>query len=145
MESTNYTNCTELAGDRERSVSSEGRVYFRKLSYRLPGCAQKVHRILGPGSPEAVYHNAFCRELMNEKIPFESEKVVEVFYDGFLCGEFRMDIVVENKIVLELKAVEHLTDEHVAHALSYLKATGLKLAILINFGRKSLETRRVVL
>jgi len=109
------------------------------------GCAQKVHRVLGPGFPEGVYHKALCHELIKAKIPFESEKVVEVFYDGFLCGEFRMDIVVEEKIVLELKAVDRLTDEHIAQALSYLKATGIKLAILMNFGRKSLESQRVVL
>jgi GxxExxY protein len=121
------------------------RVYFRKLSYDAVGCAQRVHAALGPGFPEQVYHRAMCHELAKARIPFVSEKAVEVSYDGIVCGEFRMDLVVEDKIVLELKALEHLTDVHLAQALSYLKATALKLAMLINFGQKSLETKRVVL
>jgi len=79
------------------------------------------------------------------RIPFVSEKGVEVSYDGVVCGEFRMDLVVADKLVLELKALERLADVHLSQALSYLKATGLKLAILLNFGQKSLETKRVVL
>ena len=121
------------------------RVYFRKLSYDVVGCAQRVHSALGPGFPEEVYHRALCHELVKAKIPFESEKTVEVTYDGIVCGKFRMDIVIENKIILELKAIECLSDVHLAQALSYLKATGFKLAILFNFGQKSLETQRVVL
>ena len=68
-----------------------------------------------------------------------------MFHDGILCGEFRLDVLVEDKIVLELKALERLTDDHLAQVLAYLKATGLRLAILLNFGRKSLDTKRVVL
>ena len=120
-------------------------VYFRKLSYDIVGCAQRVHTALGPGFPEQVYHRAMCHELAKARTPFVSEKGVEVSYDGIVCGEFRMDIVVEDKIVLELKALDRLADVHLAQALSYLKATGLKLAILFNFGQKSLETKRVVL
>ncbi len=121
------------------------RVYFRKLSYDVVGCAQRGHGGLGPGFPEQVYHRALCHELAKARIPFVSEKAVDVSYDGIVCGEFRMDIVVDDKIVLELKALERLADVHLAQALSYLKATGLTLAILLNFGQKSLETKRVVL
>ena len=119
-------------------------ILHKQLSYDVVGCAQRVHSALGPGFPEAVYHKALCSELMKAGIPFESEKLSEVFYDGVLCGQFRMDIVVDNKIVLELKAMGQLTSDHVAQALSYLKATDLKLAILMNFGVATLETRRVV-
>ena len=120
-------------------------VLHKELSYRVVGCAQGVHRELGPGFPEGVYHKALSHEMAQAKIPFETEKAVDVFYDGVLCGEFRIDLLVDEKIVLELKALTALSDEHLAQAISYLKATGLRLAILINFGRKSLETRRVVL
>jgi len=121
------------------------KVFFRKLSFDVVGCAQRVHGALGPGFPEEVYHRALCHELVKAKIPFESEKTVEVTYDGIVCGKFRMDIVIEGKIILELKAIECLLDVHLAQALSYLKATGFKLTILINFEQKSLETQRVVL
>ena len=107
-------------------------ILHKQLSYHVVGCAQRVHAALGPGFPEAVYHKALCCELMKAEIPFESEKQSEVFYAGVLCGQFRMDIVVDDRIILELKA------------LSYLKATGLKLAILINFGTQRLETQRVL-
>ena len=120
-------------------------VFHKELSFQVVGCAQKVHRTLGSGFPEGVYHKALCYELINEKIPFEGEKAIEVFYDGKICGEFRADLVVDDKIILELKALDELNGNHVAQAISYLKATGLKLAILINFGTESLETKRVVL
>jgi len=124
---------------------TDGEVYHRKLSFDVVGCAQRVHATLGPGFPESVYQRALCHELVQSKIPFESEKRAEVWYEGALCGEFRMDIVVDGKIVLELKALGALADDHLAQALSYLKATGLRLAILMNFGTRSLETKRVVL
>jgi len=120
-------------------------VLFRKLSFDVVGCAQRVHAVLGPGFPERVYQKALCHELCKARIPFQGEQLVQVFYDGVLCGDFRMDLVVADSIVLELKALDRLTDEHVAQALSYLKATGLRLAMLLNFGTRSLEVRRVVL
>jgi GxxExxY protein len=116
-----------------------------KLSYDVIGCAQRVHRALGPGFPEAVYHKALATELVRRKVPFQDEQKAEVFYEGMLCGEFRMDIVVDDKLVLELKALDALNDSHLAQALSYLKATGLHVALLLNFGRPSLEVRRVAL
>ena len=123
----------------------QDKLYHRQLSFAVVGCAQRVHRALGPGFPEGVYQRALCHELAKSNIPFESEKATEVFYDGVLCGQYRIDILVDGKIVLELKALERLSDDHLAQALSYLKATGLHLAILMNFGRKSLEAKRVVL
>lgn len=117
----------------------------KDLSYRIVGCAQRVHRKLGPGFPEAVYHKALTHELGQAGIPCESEKDIEVFYRGILCGQFRVDLLVDGSVVLELKALSALNDDHLAQAISYLKATGLRLAILINFGCKALETRRAVL
>lgn len=119
-------------------------VYYRELSFEIIGCAQRVHAELGPGFPESVYQRALIVELIKAKIPFESEKTFEVYYQAHLCGEFRCDIIAKEAIVLELKALDRLTNEHLAQALSYLKATGLKLAILINFGKASLEHQRVV-
>ena len=121
------------------------KIIHKQLSFDVVGCAQKVHSVLGPGFPESVYHRALCVELAKSKIPFESEKSVEVWYEGNLCGTFRMDIVVDEKVVLELKALNGLVNDHLGQALSYLKATGLNLAIILNFGCRSLEIKRVVL
>ena len=123
----------------------EDRVVYRELSFRVVGCGQKVHGALGPGFPEAVYHRAMCYELVDAQIPFDTEKAVEVDYLGKPCGQFRMDPLVNEQIIVELKAMDRLNDGHVAQAISYLRATQLKLAILMNFGTPSLETRRVVL
>ena len=120
-------------------------ILHRDLSYKVLGCALRVHSALGPGFPESVYTKALHHELTKAAVPFETEKLARVSYDGVLCGEFRIDIVVDESIVLELKALAALNDEHLAQAISYLKATGLHLAILVNFGAKSLQTRRVVL
>jgi len=121
------------------------KLYHRELSFNVVGCAQKVHAALGPGSPESVYHRALAHELAKAKIPFENQKHLEVRYDSVPCGEFKLDMLVDGAIVLELKALDRLTDLCVAQAISYLKATGLRLAILLNFGTESLETKRVVL
>jgi len=115
-----------------------------KLSYEVVGCAQRVHAVLGPGFPEGVYQRALCHELAKARIPFQSQPRFEVSYDGVICGEFRADIYVEEKIVLELKAAESICKEHEAQALAYLKASGARLAILINFGEVSLKTKRFV-
>ncbi len=119
-------------------------ILHKELSYRIVGCAQTVHSKLGPGFPEAVYHKALCYELIDACIAFETEKTVEVFYNDKPCGEFRLDLFVAGEVVVELKALASLNSEHVSQALSYLKVTGCDLAILLNFGRKSLETKRVV-
>lgn len=87
---------------------------------------------------------ALCYELTDARIPFDSEKAIEISYEGRLCGQFRPDMIVDGKIILELKALAGLNGEHVAQLISYLKATGLDLGILINFGSKSLETKRIV-
>ena len=115
------------------------------LTYRIIGCAQKVHGALGPGFPEAVYHRALCQELMEQKIPFDNEKAFRVHYNGVCCGEFRADLVVDEAVITELKALASIDGEHLAQTLSYLKVSGLQVGLLINFGRKSLETKRVVL
>jgi len=120
-------------------------IVHKELSYRIVGCAQKVHRALGPGLPEGLYQKALCYELMDAGLAFETEKSVEVHYGSRLCGEFRMDLVVDGQVIVELKALDKLSDLHLAQALSYLKATGLRLALLVNLGGTRLEVKRVVL
>ena len=126
-------------------ADSSGGGLHADLTHRIIGAAQKVHRVLGPGFPERVYHQALCRELELERIPFESEKAYHVTYEQAVCGQFRIDAVVEGEVVVELKALSDLTNDHLAQALTYLKAARLRVALLLNFGRKSLEVKRVSL
>jgi len=115
------------------------------LTYAIIGCCQRVHSALGPGFPESVYHKALCHELMLAKMPFESEKAFEVHYREACCGLFRVDLVVDERVVVEIKALNRLNGDHMSQVLSYLKASGLHVGLLVNFGQRSLETKRVVL
>ena len=114
------------------------------LTHEIIGAAMRVHRILGPGFTEAVYHSAMTTELMRREIPFESQREFEVWYEGTLAGTFRPDLVVDNKVIVELKAVSELSSAHKAQTLSYLKASNLRVALLMNFGETSLTTKRLV-
>jgi len=117
---------------------------YKELSYRIMDAVFEVHNILGPGYPEEKYEKALCKEFRDRKINYEKQKVTKVIYKDEDLGDFKMDLVVENKIILELKAVSELIELFEAQIHSYLKATGLKLGILINFGKKKVEYKRIV-
>ena len=117
---------------------------YKELSYAIVGAAMEVHRILGPGFLEAVYQAALAHELTLRGIRFEQFKKLPVYYKGVLVGDYEADFVVEDKIILELKAVSAFHPKHEAQALNYLAATGFRLAILLNFGADSLQHQRVV-
>ena len=119
-------------------------ILFKESSYAIIGAAMEVHRILGPGFLEAVYEAALAHELTLRGIPFERQKKLPVYYKGQLVGEYEADFVVDGQIILELKAVSKLTPAHEAQAHNYLAATGLRLAILLNFGAESLQQKRIV-
>jgi GxxExxY protein len=108
------------------------------------GAAIKVHRVLGPGFLEAVYEQALAHELAMRQIPFERQVPLVVTYKEIRVGEYRADFVIDGKIVLEIKAASALTGAHESQAHHYLAATGLRLAILFNFGAKSLEIKRII-
>lgn len=114
------------------------------LTHKIIGAAMRVHRVLGPGFTEAVYHAAMTAELTRQGIPFESQREFEVWYEGTLAGTFRPDLVVDNKVIIEFKAVSELSSAHKAQTLSYLKASDLRVALLINFGEESLVVKRLV-
>jgi GxxExxY protein len=104
-----------------------------RLARRVIDAAVEVHRHLGPGYAESVYENALAMELAAREISFERQAGFTVEYKGQRVGEGRIDLLVEGTLVVELKAVEQLTEIHTSQAVSYLKATGLPLALLINF------------
>jgi GxxExxY protein len=103
------------------------------LASKVIGAAIEVHRVLGPGFLESVYEAALCAELEARAIAFVRQAVVEVQYKGRTIGESRLDLLVERRLVVELKAVDSLAPIHVAQVLSYLRATECHLALLINF------------
>ena len=106
-----------------------------------------VHKELGPGFVEVVYRNAMCLELADRQLPFETEKAFIVKYRDRPVALQRVDLVVDNQVILELKAVGSLSEIHQAQLLSYLRATGLRAGLLMNFGGVTLRAglRRVVL
>jgi GxxExxY protein len=108
--------------------------------------AIEVHRHLGPAFVESVYENALSREMMMRGLVFERQVVVPVHYKDAWVGEGRMDMVVAGVLVVELKALPELATVHICQALSYLKATGLRLALVLNFGMPRMQSgiRRVV-
>jgi GxxExxY protein len=119
----------------------------KKESYMIIGAAMTVYNTLKPGFLEAVYQEALEIEMKLVDIPFEREKELKIFYDGVeLKQRFRADFVCYGNIIVELKAVSALDDSHRAQVYNYLRATGFKLGILINFGHKDhLEYQRIVL
>lgn len=121
-----------------------GEIIYPELSYAIIGAAMEVHRHLGPGFLESVYQSALAHELACRGIQVEEQKRLPVLYKGVAVGDFVADLVIEQKIILELKAVEALHPKHAAQARNYLAATGLRLAICLNFGSSSLERERVV-
>lgn len=119
-------------------------IFYKELAYAIIGAAMEVHRILGPGFLEAVYQAALAHELTLRGIQFEQFKRLPVTYKGILAGEYVADFVVEDKIILEIKAVSTLNSAHEAQAINYLTATGFRLALLLNFGTASLQYKRLV-
>ena len=111
------------------------------------GAAIEVHRILGPGYLECVYEEALAVELELRRIPFERQKPVSVDYKSHAVGEGRLDLLVSNKLIVELKAVDALAPIHTAQVMSYLKTTKLPLGLLINFNVPLLKhgIKRVIL
>lgn len=117
---------------------------YPKESYAIIGAAIEVHKQLGCGFTEPVYQEAFAEELRLREIPFEREKVLTVTYKGkVLTKEFWADFVCYNKIIVELKAVVDFAEEHYAQVYNYLKASEMQLGLLINFGKTSLEYKRI--
>jgi GxxExxY protein len=121
-----------------------GEIILKELSYAVVGAAMEVHRNLGAGFLEAVYGAALGYELGLRGIPFESQVHLPVRYKDALVGDYVADLIVDGQVILELKAVATLNAAHEAQALHYLTATGLHLAILLNFGAPSLQYKRIV-
>ena len=116
---------------------------FAEITEKIIGCAMKVHRELGLGFQEYIYQRALEIELLKAGLKFIREYEMSVYYSGEKIGIRKVDFFVEDKIMVELKAVTELDDVHLAQALNYLEASGHEIGLLINFGAKSLQFKRL--
>lgn len=114
-----------------------------QMTRTIIGCAMKVHTILGNGFQEVIYQRALAIEMQRQNLSFKREMEMTIYYDGIDIGKRRVDFFVEDTIMLELKAVIKLEDVHLAQAMNYCQAYNLPVGLLINFGAKSLEFKRV--
>ncbi len=123
---------------------NEDKLLYKDLAYKIIGLAMKVHNELGYGFLEKVYENAMMMLFKREGMTAVQQAAIAVKFLGEIVGDYYADILVEGKIVLELKSVEKISDVHRAQAINYLKATGMQLAIILNFGKDKLEHERLV-
>ncbi len=119
---------------------------YKELTQEVIGAAMEVHRELGSGFLEYVYEEALCHELNLREISFERQKELDIYYKDLLIPKkYKPDLIVENKVIVELKATSGLTEIEEAQLLNYLKATKTRVGLLLNFGRKSRDVKRRIL
>lgn len=111
---------------------------------KVIGCAMEVHRYLGNGFQEVIYQRALALEMQQQGLSFSREHEMQIQYKGVDIGSRRVDFFVEEKVMVEIKAVIQLDDVHLAQAINYLEAYGLDIGLLINFGSRSLQFKRVM-
>lgn len=115
----------------------------KELTYKIIGCAMEVHKHLGNGFQEVIYQRALDIEMASQGIDFSREFEMQIQYKGHEIGTRRVDFFVEDKIMVEIKAIINLEDVHLAQAMNYVEAYNLEIGLLINFGAKSLQHKRV--
>ncbi|MCX5774195.1 MAG: GxxExxY protein [Fusobacteria bacterium] len=123
----------------------ENRVVEEELVYKVFGIAMRIHNDLGNRFLEKVYENAMVLLLKKEGIEVENQKEIKVHYMGEIIGDYIADLVINNRIIVELKTVDKITNIHKAQLLNYVKATGFKVGLLINFMNEKLEYQRYIL
>ncbi len=114
-----------------------------EVTHKIIGCAMKVHSTLGNGFQEVIYQRALAIEMEKQDLSFQREMEMSIFYEGIGIGTRRVDFFVEEIIMVELKALIKLEEVHLAQAMNYCQAYNLPIGLLINFGAKSLEFKRV--
>jgi GxxExxY protein len=117
---------------------------YSEITEGIIGCALRVHQTMRNGYPEIIYNNCLILEFKKASIDFQNEVHLPIFYEGVQVGKRRIDFLIENRVVLEIKAVTELNDAHLAQALNYLEGLNLEIGLLLNFGSKSLEIKRLI-
>ncbi len=115
-----------------------------ELTGKIIGSAMEVHKVLGNGFQEVIYQRALAVEMTNQGLDYSREHEMDIFYKGSKVGERRVDFFVEGKIMVELKAIIQLEDVHLAQAINYLEAYNMSIGLLINFGSKNLQFKRLI-
>ena len=123
----------------------EEKILYKEESYKIFAAAIQVWKTLGYGFLEKVYENALAIELREHEMVCEQQKPIKVHYSGYIVGDYMADIVVDGKIILELKSARAIDDAHIAQTLNYLKAAGLRLGLILNFGPEKMESKRMIL
>lgn len=121
-----------------------GSLLYEALTYEIRGAMYAVHKALGPVHKESIYQKALAKEFKTRGIPFEKEVRLEVIYRGEKVGAYKPDFIVDDKVIVEVKAVEFLPAKFGSQLTYYLKGTGYKVGLLVNFGAKKLDIRRRV-
>ena len=122
----------------------DSRYKYSEITSKIIGAAMKVHSTIGNGFQEVIYQRAMAIEMQKQGLSFQRELELPIYYSGEQIGTRRVDFLVENKIMVELKAIATLEDDHLAQAINYLEAYHLEVGLLINFGTKSLQHRRLI-
>lgn len=117
---------------------------YSELTSKIIGASMQVHKVLGNGFQEVIYQRALAIELTNNGITFEREKEMPIFYKEQQIGTRRVDFLIEGVVSVELKALTKLEDVHLAQAINYLEAYNIEIGMLLNFGAKSLEFKRLI-
>ena len=125
-------------------MSPEEREELNAITEKIIGCAYRVANGLGAGFLEKVYENALTYEMGKAGLKVERQLKLEVRYEKVIVGEFVADLLVESKVLVEIKAVKAMNDAQVAQCMNYLRATGLNICLLLNFGKSKIEVKRLV-
>ena len=124
--------------------ADERRLEINATCEKVIGCAYTVANTLGPGFLEKVYENALCLELAKAGVKVEQQKAIQVKYKNVIVGDYVADIMVDNSVLIELKAQNKLDETYQAQCINYLKATQLNVCLLLNFGKPRIEVKRIV-
>ncbi len=124
--------------------ADERRIELDQITKQIIGCVYRVSNALGSGFLEKVYENALVIELRRAGLHLVQQHPIRVFYDDLLVGEFTVDLLVEEHVIVELKAAKALDAVHSAQCMNYLRAAGLKVCLLVNFGRPQAQVKRIV-
>jgi GxxExxY protein len=129
----------------DKSINDDfGLAEINKITEKIIKCIFSVSNSLGVGFLEKVYENALAVEMQSEGLHFSQQHALPVYYRDQLVGDYFADFLVENTVLLELKAVKNIDENHIAQCLNYLKATGLRVCLLINFGMKKVQIKRII-
>jgi len=125
-------------------VMNDSKLKYKDLTEKIIGCAYRIYNHFGFGFFESVYEKALIIELNANNIKVESQKPIEVFYQNQSVGHFIADLIVEDKIIIELKSIQQLNKVHEVQLVNYLVATGIETGLLINFGEEKVEVKRKI-